>query len=939
MVIQHNLASMFTQRELKVITGQRAKTTEKLSSGYRINRAADDAAGLTISEKMRSLVRGLDKASENIQDGISFLQVGEGALNEIHDMLHRITELAVKSANGTNTVEDRAAIDSEVQQIKKEMTRIYNSTEFNTLAIFKAPYIPDITTMPNDYELFNGPNGSTPAGVLINHKRYTWDELGAPAVAGNTDWVKDIKDPANPDELIRLKINAGDTRENIHRVYVMEADDNGININNLRAGTWNGSIQQNGNTYSWSFHGMNLSFEAEDGDELSSIISKLNGDGITVNSWDAISIGGTPKSAVSSTADSMKINVTNSNKNDIAYWSYQIKADETSVGLVQTNGNDGLTHTKTNWSSFTNQNGGESFPISDWGTENEGSNPVTLDSTAVYKYTDSASGSGLTDGMTFTFSFPTSEVNKSQAISGLTQNLSGDPYVSAPISSVTSNDGATVTGYSGFNNFNFQRDKLNRDFGSTGSSTAMSINVDRTMVKDETVTDHEWRRELSAAYAKRIDTWLDQEIVTYGDIAGVVFVDNDGNPMDNLPDGATYNQNAPWISPIQSFGGTSSYVSNTGLSADWTDTSLPQKISDTTGTDTVLRSIKLNGSIIGQAKITFNTNTVVNRTTTSTYEKTSGGEIKNYVSNGSGGYKEAAYNTLYVMDTDTSHDKDTAGNTYHALTNGDGSGQRYLQTGSAYIAVKTYDYDHYKYSAKNSDGTEIMSNNASGTKFLKTGGTSQNITITNSDGSTTTYRTENNSALNSATLSGNGASLSLNYTAGSGNQSNTITVTPDGAASRTFTKTSRSAGTSYDTNLTVKVNPPQKLLNIQAGALQGQVITLEWPALSNSIVGISGAKVDSVETSLSTIAMTDDALATISKVRSDFGAMQNRLESAYRIDRNTQENTQAAESLIRDADMAKEMVAHSRNEILTSAAMSMLSQANAQPQSILSLLS
>ncbi|MBO4265788.1 MAG: flagellin, partial [Lachnospiraceae bacterium] len=325
--------------------------------------------------------------------------------------------------------------------------------------------------------------------------------------------------------------------------------------------------------------------------------------------------------------------------------------------------------------------------------------------------------------------------------------------------------------------------------------------------------------------------------------------------------------------------------------------------------------------------------------TTSTYEKTSGGEIKNYVSNGSGGYKEAAYNTLYVMDTDTGHDKDTAGNTYHALTNGDGSGQRYLQTGSAYIAVKTYDYDHYKYSAKNSDGTEIMSNNASGTKFLKTGGTGEYITITNSDGSTTVYRTENNSTYNSATISGNGASISLNYTSGSGNKSNTITVTPNGVASRTFTKASRSAGTSSDTNLTVKVNPPMKQLDIQAGALQGQVITLEWPALSNSIVGISGAKVNSVETSLSTIKMTEDALDYISTVRSGFGAMQNRLESAYRIDRNTQENTQAAESLIRDADMAKEMVAHSRNEILTSAAMSMLSQANAQPQSILSLLS
>lgn len=111
MLIQHNLLAENANRQLKVSTGKNAKTTEKLSSGYKINRAADDAAGLSISEKMRRQVRGLHQTVDNISEGIGYVQTAEGALNEVHDMLQRINELAVKAANGTNMAEDRFAID------------------------------------------------------------------------------------------------------------------------------------------------------------------------------------------------------------------------------------------------------------------------------------------------------------------------------------------------------------------------------------------------------------------------------------------------------------------------------------------------------------------------------------------------------------------------------------------------------------------------------------------------------------------------------------------------------------------------------------------------------------------------------------------------------------------------------------------------------------
>ncbi len=131
MVVQHNLQAMNSNRMLNITTSAQAKSTEKLSSGYKINRAADDAAGLSISEKMRRQIRGLTQASANAQDGISCVQTAEGALNEVEDMLQRINELAVKGENGTLTSTDRSYIQSEVKQLMSEIDRVQSTTTFN----------------------------------------------------------------------------------------------------------------------------------------------------------------------------------------------------------------------------------------------------------------------------------------------------------------------------------------------------------------------------------------------------------------------------------------------------------------------------------------------------------------------------------------------------------------------------------------------------------------------------------------------------------------------------------------------------------------------------------------------------------------------------------------------------------------------------------------
>ena len=137
MVVQHNMQAMNANRMLNITTSSQSKATEKLSSGYKINRAADDAAGLSISEKMRKQIKGLDQASTNAQDGISAVQTAEGALTEVHSMLQRMNELATQAANGTNSESDRQAIQNEISQLTTEIDRVAETTKFNETYLLK----------------------------------------------------------------------------------------------------------------------------------------------------------------------------------------------------------------------------------------------------------------------------------------------------------------------------------------------------------------------------------------------------------------------------------------------------------------------------------------------------------------------------------------------------------------------------------------------------------------------------------------------------------------------------------------------------------------------------------------------------------------------------------------------------------------------------------
>ncbi|MCE4052219.1 flagellin N-terminal helical domain-containing protein, partial [Bacillus sp. Au-Bac7] len=150
MRINHNIAALNTYRQLSSATTAQSKSMEKLSSGQRINRAGDDAAGLAISEKMRGQIRGLDAASRNSQDGISLIQTAEGALNETHAILQRMRELAVQGGNDTNTTDDRTQIQTELDQLKEEIDRISDTTEFNTQNLLDGNFTATLQVGAND---------------------------------------------------------------------------------------------------------------------------------------------------------------------------------------------------------------------------------------------------------------------------------------------------------------------------------------------------------------------------------------------------------------------------------------------------------------------------------------------------------------------------------------------------------------------------------------------------------------------------------------------------------------------------------------------------------------------------------------------------------------------------------------------------------------------
>lgn len=269
------------------------KSVKKLSTGYRINSAADDAAGLTISEKLRWQVRGLRRDTHNIQDGLSLLQVADGALQEVHDMLRRMDELAVQAANDTNTEIDRDALQTEIDDIADEIDRIGLTTTFNTIDIFKARKSPTMAGKPVDVKVYHLNDGRI-GGIIYNGKRYAYDKHGFSFDSnGNVQagsYTITAEGPAGVDVGINLVFD-GTSRVPVGRLYKMEhVVDQGLSIDGIMH-LWTDMEDDQGNKldpgnviggkYTFYHSGLAISIELEDKENLREAGAELvPGDGI-----------------------------------------------------------------------------------------------------------------------------------------------------------------------------------------------------------------------------------------------------------------------------------------------------------------------------------------------------------------------------------------------------------------------------------------------------------------------------------------------------------------------------------------------------------------------------------------------------------------------------------------------------------------------------------
>ncbi len=526
MVIQHNMAVMFAQRQMKGIGNYKAKAGEKLSTGYQINRASDDAARLTISERMRAQMRGLDTASNNVRDGSLYCGVAEGALGEVHSMLDRIKELSVQAANDTNTADDRAGLDKEVQQLKEEITSIFRNTEFNSTKIWQAAYVPEVGGICTDFSLYNVEDAGSSyyGGIIYMNHRYSWEDLGV------TNWDStnhiftsttsytvnagllhnngyDMGDSSTHDNYIssdntgavfKIYTTEGGTAVGLEKSYSWKADNTGIYIDNVMTNgaphseegntTWGAMGLTSGQyvlggTYTFQYYGMEVSFEVpEEGAEWPDFLGGINNTLIDID-WHSKYFS-TDKSETVEFQNNNTIHIDNSNKDFIATGlnAYTVQADadgiwvrNSSSAKEQLDKSDasGVKGSLIRWEELYDAEG---YPITSWGLDENSNHATDQNGPSITDGGDT--GVTLSDeatysytdsplGNTFSLDFKLlKEASRGAVIRDINgSTLSGGVVSPTAIKAFVSGSSSFVSsGASSSLSFLTQRDQLNRKF-------------------------------------------------------------------------------------------------------------------------------------------------------------------------------------------------------------------------------------------------------------------------------------------------------------------------------------------------------------------------------------------------------------------------------------------------------------------------------------------
>ncbi len=883
MVIQHNLSAMMANRMFGIVNIDKSKKAEKLSSGYRINRAADDAAGLAISEKMRREIRGLTQGSQNIQEGVSLCQVADGYLQEVHEMIQRINELAVKGANETLTDTDRSYLNSECQAIKEEMKRIFDSATYNEIPIFHVPYMPEVEPSPEPYDtqLFYSSSGQI-GGLEFNNVRYSIEELrNIPASQGQSMKI-DANGIASEDQEIKfklnypageevvLKLNKGESLADVKRNYSWTADDTGIYVNKVLSARWSEldppvtSGANSGGMRSFNYKGSKISFEVGEGDEMSDIKNGINGDGFTTAStWDISVAGATSRSIAPIVGNSStRVAVTSANMNEINDKYYiSATADGLAITRTEADGTGATTTSRTAWSNISYTGN----PIVDWGedVDSNDSSQRSFDNDSTYHYTSPDSG------VPIQYYFKLADAaSKPEVISALDgTEITGN--IVCPTETTSSNPSLYIYdkqidgGSSGNNDKAFEMQVLyGRTFGSGSETLSGNVTWTKNVLSSGTPTKY---------YDDYGGILQDKRTTVLGTEDHYYKVDDGGVTRYYKVTETKYDEDTDHKRVMK---------------YSWQD----QYQLDYTGQLGTASMETISGS-----PITVNFDRV-------DYDEWS--------------LEDRRYSKYTSVEIDAS-DFDSLG-----LNDEDG----------------TSSFTQKEYSDFAAD-TEYETQTATATATVHTTG---DVIVTNGN---SVYRTSGNFTKSGADEDKYAFKFTHSITYNdiynlSGSGSSTIATKAKGEAYRNFTPQSKSTNLSEPDFMSIVVNPPEKHCIIQcAPDVEDQhEIDMVWSPLNLSIAGISGADLSTASRCLASIEIAKESLNIISEERTTFGSYHNRFEHAIKNTDNTVENTQASESRIRDTEMARTMSDYSNAEIIAQAGQMMIAQANQTPQGVLNLL-
>lgn len=905
-VVAHNFMAMNAARQLNIVNGKQQKKTEKLSSGYRINRSADDAAGLSISEKMRWQIRGLDKSVQDLSDGNSYCQVAEGALGEIHSMLDRMKELSIQAANDTNTSEDRKHLDDEVQQLRQEMDRTFTDTEYNTIKIWPEPQdstqisggtetgktstgsssltiIPSVSGNPTDFALYNNAdvNGKYLGGIVYGGHRYSWEDLGIAYDRGSQTFLSDQEIKIDnsilsddPDTSIdddfsnaafSLRTIKGETLDKIEKTYDWEATDDGISIDGVPAKnrvsvnggdtTWKAAGMTPGanvkaGTYNFDYYGMKIAVKTEKDLSWQDFIDEINKSHGKIN-WHSINAG------VVNAGESANINKLNIYMGPNSHWvfindnnkdlinpnGYSVHADHDYIGITY---NNGITK-RTPWTKIKDTKS-PAVPISSWGDSTGGSSKSDTIGTA-----DDSGSSKVTIGGNSVYRYDDT------ADGGL---FSFDFTLNPNASEQSIIDDLNSTTLGVFN---------------TRADTKMSVYMDRTYSKESAI----YLKTSVSAYGFDVDFFTQRDVIKRNfDYTSILSGDLTRTPTGGYTVTLSNNGNGNYTFStdddirkefIDDIKNRKSFLIK--HHSDWVDYSADRDANAKIQRD------------IDKKKGTSDEITDEQKYHDEHYQKYLE-YYKNYYNTNSD-FLKSYYNQSLGLGT--------FGKYEHKFTGPDGS-----------FTLTYYVGDYSLKDVLDMDDTaieEFVDNLLNRTK---------NVNVYASD---RTYQTVYyHNATSSEDIPKNGV---------------VIQKTED---------SHDNTGKDDDKKNITEDKKRQIHLNIQSGALAWQGIPLDYDFLRAKTLGIGDVNVRTYDAAQSAIDMLDHAIDKVSEQRAVFGSYMNRFEHAIAANMNTSENTSAAESRIRDADMSKECVEYYKNNILLQSGQSVLVHSYLNQENVLKLL-